>query len=247
MGLASSRMAAVVALALLPLASVQAAQPPADPRGRAMALFEQSEKLYRQGSYQEAAAMLREAHALVAEPVLLYNLGRALEGAGDLAGAVAAYSEFLSADPSARDRPSLEQKIARLRERIEQKKPETPGAVVASDDTPRSRAGPWVLGAAGAATVVAGVAMGSLAARRRTQAADDPVQRSADHSMAEGRRFALAANLLYVGGGLLLGGAALWAVLTLPKKAEDKPMASSAGQVDLLIGPGSVGLRGGFP
>lgn len=69
----------------------------ADDRDQALALFEQSDKAYKAGNFEEAAKLLREAYSLYPEPLLLYNLGRAQEGMGDSRGAVQSYEQYLQA------------------------------------------------------------------------------------------------------------------------------------------------------
>src|SRR5206468_1333905 len=65
------------------------------PKERAVRLFEQAEQDYRGGRFREAAALLRQAYDLDANPDLLYNLGRALEGLGELDRAIDAYDRYL--------------------------------------------------------------------------------------------------------------------------------------------------------
>ncbi|MBI2894524.1 MAG: hypothetical protein HYY06_13310 [Deltaproteobacteria bacterium] len=90
-------------------------------RARALALFERSETEYQEGNFSEAAALLRQAYDLHSEPILLYNLGRALEGLGEAAGAIDAYGRYLAADGNAPDRGAIEQRIATLRRQIEER------------------------------------------------------------------------------------------------------------------------------
>src|SRR5262249_38752530 len=59
---------------------------------RAFDLFEKSKVAYREGRFAEAADLLAEAYKAKPEPVLLYNLGRACEGLGDLQRAIGAYT-----------------------------------------------------------------------------------------------------------------------------------------------------------
>ena len=53
-----------------------------DKKKHALELAAESERAYKDGNFEKAADLLRKAHDTYAEPILLYNLGRALEGAG---------------------------------------------------------------------------------------------------------------------------------------------------------------------
>src|SRR4051794_14721586 len=82
--------AVAIAISFLGFEAAGAAPPPgngAAVRGaatdaRALDLFEQSAKAYREGRFQDAVDRLLEARSLKSEPVLLYNLGRAYEALG---------------------------------------------------------------------------------------------------------------------------------------------------------------------
>src|SRR5512143_2470066 len=65
-------------------------------RDRALELFDQSDRAYAAGDYGRAADLVRAAYALYPEPILLYNLGRALEQAGDTRGAIDQYTRYLA-------------------------------------------------------------------------------------------------------------------------------------------------------
>lgn len=112
---------------------------------------------------------------------LLLNLARAYELSGDLSGAVNALQTYIGRAPEADDRASVEKRIARLREKLEEERAATaaatPPSPAASDDAtttttgtdsaPTTRAKPiWpvVLTASGAATIVIGSTVGVLGA-----------------------------------------------------------------------------------
>src|SRR5215471_16097119 len=81
---------------------------------RAYELYRQSAERYRAGQFKEAADLVRQAYAVRRDPVLLYNLGRACEGMGDLPCAIDAYERYLAAS-SPLDRGAIEQRIATFR------------------------------------------------------------------------------------------------------------------------------------
>ena len=86
------RAATLTLCLLVAPAAALAQERDSDALDRAVVLFEESETLYNQGEFEQAAALLRRAYALHADATLLFNLARALEGAGDLDGAIDAYA-----------------------------------------------------------------------------------------------------------------------------------------------------------
>jgi tetratricopeptide (TPR) repeat protein len=90
-----------------------------DKRAHAVQLAEDSEKAYKAGHFEKAADLLRRAHDLYPEPILLYNLGRALEGMGDAKDAVAAYQKYLQDARQIDDRGAIERRVATLKAQIE--------------------------------------------------------------------------------------------------------------------------------
>jgi tetratricopeptide (TPR) repeat protein len=90
-----------------------------DKRKHALELAAESERAYKDGNFEKAADLLRKAHDTYAEPLLLYNLGRALEGMGDQQGAVDAYEQYLHDAKKIDDRPAIERRVATLKAQIE--------------------------------------------------------------------------------------------------------------------------------
>src|SRR5512135_1995436 len=105
------RVSHVLALVLATSAVVHAAP---DKRTQALQLAADSERAYKDGKFEKAAELLRKAHGIYAEPILLYNLGRALEGMGDQKGAVEAYEQYLHDAKQIDDRPAIERRVATL-------------------------------------------------------------------------------------------------------------------------------------
>ncbi len=133
-----------------------AAAPAAEARGRGKAARAQEPgapaaavqrykiglKLYRKGRYAEAAAEFETAEAMFpASAKLVFNRARALERAGDVAGAVTAYETYLARAPEAADRAEVEQLLGVLRVRRDALRPTLtlastpPGARVFLDDS----------------------------------------------------------------------------------------------------------------
>src|SRR5687768_5354641 len=98
------------AVVLLLAAAPSIAQGVSEDR-RAADLYSEARVHYRAGRFAEAVRLLKEAHQLRPDPVLLYNLGRVYESMGDLAGALASYREFLRATRHVPDRGAIEQRI----------------------------------------------------------------------------------------------------------------------------------------
>jgi tetratricopeptide (TPR) repeat protein len=100
---------------LLATASIAVA---GDKRSQAVQLAEDSEKAYKAGHFEHAADLLRKAHELYPEPILLYNLGRALEGMGDAKNAIAAYERYLRDAKEIDDRGAIERRVSTLKAQI---------------------------------------------------------------------------------------------------------------------------------
>lgn len=110
------RISHVLSVMLALSAAVHAAP---DKKTQALQLAAESERAYKDGKFEKSAELLRKAHDLYPEPILLYNLGRALEGIGDAKGAVEAYDQYLQEAKHIDDRPAIERRIATLKAQIE--------------------------------------------------------------------------------------------------------------------------------
>src|SRR6185436_17537640 len=95
---------------VLALAGTAAADDSKD-KERALALFEKSDKAYKAGKFEQAVKLLQEAYGLYPEPILLYNLGRAQEGLGDVSGAVESYERYLKDAKQIKDRGAIERRV----------------------------------------------------------------------------------------------------------------------------------------
>ncbi|WP_157068921.1 hypothetical protein [Sandaracinus amylolyticus] len=78
---------------------------------RASVLFERSALAYSEGRFDAAAALLGEAYALSHEPILLYNLGRAHEGARAPERALDAYRLYLEQAPDAENASLVRERV----------------------------------------------------------------------------------------------------------------------------------------
>lgn len=206
----------------------------------AFKLFEQSEKLYREGKFLEAAELLDRAYTLDPEPTLLFNRARALESAGDLEAAVSVYTLYLEKNPKAGDRLTIERRVEtmrgqiaeraelqrlreeeakrRERERVAAKKLEVaPPSVVAPpvvvEPARSSNAAPWIVAGVGAAGVIAGTVLGVIASGKKNSADEEPVQLRASELADSAGSFQTGANVAFVAGGVIAAGGLVWALI----------------------------------
>lgn len=226
------------------------AQPAADEASlrRAVVLFEESETLYNQGEFVQAAALLRRAYALHADATLLFNLGRALEGAGDLDGAIDAYARYLAEAADPPDRGAVEARLATLRAQREALSERGASEVDDADRAPIAAStasgggidpAPWVVLGVGLAALGVGIGLGVAMQGVSDRAATEPVQREAQALYDEAQGLAIGANVLFVVGGLAATAGLVWGVVTLADGGGDAT-------AHLRFGPGSVAVAGTF-
>jgi tetratricopeptide (TPR) repeat protein len=221
---------------------------------RAAALFREAVELFRAGDFDTAAALLRRAHELDPEPILLFNLGRALEASNQHLEAADVYARYLTDAPEAEDRAAIEALIANLRARAEaeasanaptsEPEPEatpqpepaiTPEPTLPPEPERPSATPAWVVFGVGAATVAAGLPVGLLARSRHDDARDAASHEQAVARRDEARRLQRTANALFGAGGALALGGLVWALVA--RRAPD----DSRAQVE--VGLGTIALR----
>lgn len=234
-------------------APAQPEAPSAESRERAQQLFAESAAHYKKGEFGRAIELLREAFELAAEPVLLYNLGRAYQGDGQLDQAIAAYERYLELDPDIADRGALEKRIATLRRQIDERQDLERQAREAragearaaqrppADDGPSAI--PWVVTAVGAAGVVVGVVLGALASGREEDAEADPIHQSATDSLDDARTLATAANVSFIAGGAVAAAGLIWGIVDVAQSGDDADEPA----VSVGIVPFGVTLSGPLP
>ena len=238
------------------------AQPTARPRERALRLFDESREHYRAGRFKEAARRLREAYRLQPEPILLYNLGRALDGAGELEEAIEAYEKYLRDERAVPDRGAIEQRVATMRRLLDENRalerrttagpaPPPPTEVVAVVPVAPSRTrppgvAPWALTGLGVATLATGAAFGGLAINRHHAAQGDPVQASAASAQSTAKRYATTATVLFAVGGVATAAGLAWLITRWVWPERRSPRAARVPAVRLVLGPGAAALVGGF-
>jgi tetratricopeptide (TPR) repeat protein len=177
---------------------------------RAVQLFEQSERAYDAGRFNEALRLLDQAYALKKEPVLLYNMGRAHEGAGNLRAAADKYEEFLRAAPDAPDRGALEKRIATLRRQLAERDALAKKAGTPTDEHHGAGAVPWIVGGVGVAGLGTGIVFGVLANGKHNSAVKEPTGAESDRLNSQARSFASVADVCIIAGAVLLVAGAIW-------------------------------------
>ncbi len=116
-----TRWAVVLSLSLSTVAIADAEAPPPSTSSTQLAL--DGDRLFKESKYREAAEALKQAYALDPSPVLMFNIARAYDQAGDLQSALDAYrgyTELLNADATVAKRAQLAiDRLTRLLARAE--------------------------------------------------------------------------------------------------------------------------------
>jgi tetratricopeptide (TPR) repeat protein len=202
---------------------------------RAVRLVVQSQGHYEAGRFREAIQLLEEAYALEQSPTILYNLGRAYEGVGDVEHALDAYEKYIEKEPKATDRGAIEKRIQTLkaqleekqrlqRERDEEAKRAAQARRAAEEEKAKRKNAPppaqrnpsvipWIVAGVGVAVVGGGVFLGLRSRARHDEALDAPVAKDSEELNDSARSMATAANVCFVAGGILTAAGVSWAVI----------------------------------
>jgi tetratricopeptide (TPR) repeat protein len=253
----NDRLAILIAIALSARIHVAAAQPEPPEKQRALQLFAESDQHYKAGEFEQAADLLRQAYDLYPEPLLLYNLARALEGLGDVEGAITEYERYLASNATIDDRGAIERRVATLKAQVEAAKPHdtsvppptSPPIVMApsTSDRPLPRRIPWFVAGGGAAVAGVGVVFGVMANSKHDAAVDEPVQAEAARLQSKAKTYATVSNVLLFGGGAIAIGGIVWGVLELRRAHHHEPATTTAAHPRLEISPTYVGLAWDLP
>jgi tetratricopeptide (TPR) repeat protein len=90
--------------------------------------FEDGSRLYDLGKFREAAREYEEAYKLKPVPVLLFNIGQAYRGAGEVTQAINAYRSYLRKVPAAPNRADVEALLDKLEKSAEAERHPPPPA-----------------------------------------------------------------------------------------------------------------------
>jgi len=228
---------------LMAAAQLAAAQSSSD---RAQALFAEGERAYEEGRFTDAAGLMREAYELTPEPILLYNLARALEASHDWQGAVDTYGQYLSSPGELTHRGraeahlrASERALAQERElrELAERQPPREEAPPPAPPAPLDPI-PWIVAGGGLALVGAGAVFGVLMLDRQSAAQAATSHRDAYPIVQDGQTFAITADVLFILGGLTAAVGLTWAMVSL--------VSGSRGGAQASIGPGSLMLNGWF-
>jgi tetratricopeptide (TPR) repeat protein len=249
-----ARLSLLVAVALSAFSPTVWAQPDAPEKVRALELFSQSDEHYKRGEFEQAADLLRQAYDLYPEPLLLYNLARALEGLGDVEGAITQYERYLAEATAIDDRGAIQRRVGTLKaQRAASSGVDTRTYVPTStpiDTTPRTRSArrlPWFIAGGGLAVVGAGVVFGVMANSKHDAAVDEPVQAEAERLQDQAKSYATTSNVLLFAGGALVIGGVVWGVVELRRSGRQDPPPTALARPRLEIGPTYVGLAWDLP
>jgi len=108
------KRASTIAIILVAIHALAAAQPAPSPEERAGELVDEAIRHYNVGEYTEAIAAYKEAYKLVPEPLLLWNLGQAYRLAGDCAKALTSYRSYVREAPAGDFRAMADQRIPEM-------------------------------------------------------------------------------------------------------------------------------------
>jgi tetratricopeptide (TPR) repeat protein len=240
--------------------------PSPEEEARALELFERAVALYREGEFTESATLLREAYSLHEEPVLLYNLARALEGDGDYPAAIDAYQRYLDTAGEIPDRGAIERKLETLRANVAERArlgrfDETVG------ETPEGREGeattdggggggesgggggggvspiPWIVAGVGAVGLGVSGILGGMALGAHDAALTAPSQAETDAEQRRAQDLAVATNITLIASAVVLAAGVTWGVIDLSSSSsrEDRDVAAR-----VRVGLGTIALEGSF-
>jgi tetratricopeptide (TPR) repeat protein len=224
------------------------------PKDRALELFRASDEHYQRGEFERAVELLRESYDTYPEPIVLYNLARALEGLGDFAGAVAEYERYLRTSQNLSDRRGIERRVTTLKAYIDaagsgtlETLPTSPEIGAGGGAWQQDRGGggagrwvPWVVAGGGVVLVGMGGVMGTMSDKWHDEAVREPVQAEAARLQDEAESLASTANVLLIGGGVVAIGGVVWGVIEWRRAHRARPRPGTA---QLRIAPAYVGVE----
>jgi hypothetical protein len=190
------------------------------------ALLSQSEEHRKLGDWAAVVRLLREAHALRPDPVLLYNLARACQSLAeahrapeDYRCALDGYAGYLAKHPNAPDRDAVRITIDKLQSelaRIEKARaPEQPAGQTppAPAETDGPLAAPWIIGSLGLAAAIGGAVLGAVAQARHEEAVDARIQIDAVSAQDKAESLAIGANVSFGVGGAFAAIGFIWGIM----------------------------------
>lgn len=204
---------------------------PAPANEDARRLFAQGQQAFDERNFDSAAAFFLESYDAVREPLMLFNIASAYDRGGNRRQAVTYYEAYLAATPTAANRPHVESRLTILRAELARTNSQVGDTHAAepieeadrhsdaASETGASGPGiaPWLLTAAGAASLVAGGVFTALTLTEKSELDDrcndklcPPGQGEAIDRM---ETFALIADITLGAGAAMLAGGILWLLL----------------------------------
>src|SRR5262249_17366330 len=107
--------------------------------------FEQAEKWYTLGKFQDALAEYEAAYAAKPLPGFLFNVGQCYRNLGNYSEAVSAFRSYLREKPDAKNRDAVEGLIRDLEKKLAEQPKASPDLVVHADPSPPPPASPNVV------------------------------------------------------------------------------------------------------
>jgi tetratricopeptide (TPR) repeat protein len=208
------------------------------PDERARELYLRGDRLYAEGSYDEAIAALEQAYDLSHRSALLYDIANALERLGRYEEALRYLNDYAPSAPE-HQRHIVLKRIRSLEARAEEQRRadrargeraappvEAPAAAAAPSPVSEPASGPpppvlgYVIAGAGLVSIGAGVVLGLSASSARDEAEGECVNNgaqtlcpaSAHDALSAGRNRAIAADIAW-GVGLVAVGVGVYLVL----------------------------------
>jgi len=211
--------------------------------------FEAGRSLYNIGRFVDAAVEFEEALRLSGRPELHYNVYVSHRDAGNPREAADALRRYMEEVEEPFDRPHLEARLRALEESMAERDRAEAEAVASAtaergpasaDAPPRAASGsgivPWVVVGAGGAVIVAGAVVGVLAlsvtSAIEDQCAGDLCPSNYDglaQDVSEARGLATTADVLVVGGAVLVGAGLLWVLLSPGEPETEAPLPVALG------------------
>lgn len=228
--------------AVAPEAQAQAGATPASLDEAARLLFESARAAFDSGDYATALERFKQAYAASPRPALLYNIGTSADRLRRDDEALAAFEQYLAADPGVDNRAQIEARIRSLRAAIEAREhaQQPAGAADEGADAERDRDGAGLSPALFFASAGVGAVSGALAiwAGVTTLSLDDDYEayaRSPGATMERARELfddassrQLLANVFLLGAAVFGVGAAVLFFLTDWGSDDTSPRAARA-------------------
>jgi len=219
---------------------------------------------YKVSDFPRALEEFTKAYRAQPLPALLFNIGRCHEVMAHLEDAIRFYRLYLEKAPAASDRALVEAKIRNMQERLAAQKgsaspASSPASGPVSPITPgeprriswRGITG-WVALGAGAASLIAGVALGAAVKSKSDQYQEGAAPGGRltygelEQLASDGERLQTAHRVTLIAGGVVAAaGVALliWEAVA-SRDGREQSASQTAIQVTPLVGPGAFGLAG---